>query len=188
MLTRILPIFVSICLTCGCSCPRDRSAPAAIKIDNISITADEYAEAFKNSAYAATDTPEARKEFLDNFVTRILILREAERTGMDKDPEFLKNVQFFWQQSLIKMALDKKIKELALHINVTDKEVRDYYEAGKDTEFAGRDLAGAYNDIKWSIINSKQKALLDDWIASIHKASKIDIDRKLLKTGGGYDG
>lgn len=180
MLTRIIPIFVSICLLCGCDTAK--KPPAAVKIDNINVTAAEYDEAFSNSPYAASDnTAEARKEFLNNFITRMLILREAERTGEDKNPEFLKNVQFFWQQSLIKMVLDRKIKEFSLHINVDDREVRDYYQANKDTEFAGKDLSAVYDQIKWLIMNKKQKALLDDWVSSLHGGSKIDIDYKLLK-------
>ncbi|MDD5427630.1 MAG: hypothetical protein PHI58_00115 [Candidatus Omnitrophica bacterium] len=180
MLTRIIPIFVSICLICGCGVSK-KEPPAALKIDNINITTAEFDDAFKNSPYGSSDTPEMRKEFLNNFVIRMLILREAERTGMDKNPEFLKNVQFFWQQSLIKMMLDKKIKELASHINVTDAEVTDYYQANKDTEFVSRELPAVYEQIKWIILNKKQKALLDDWANSLRTQSDIDINYKLLK-------
>lgn len=181
MLPRLIPVFISICLLCGCGQKDEK--PAAIKIDNIRITSGEYSEAFRNSPYASSDTPEARKEFLDNFITRMLILREAERTGMDKDPEFLKNVQFFWQQSLIKMVLDSKIKELASHVRVAESEVKNYYDANKDTEFKGQEMSAVYDRIKWMILNQKQKALMDDWVNSLKAESKITVNNDLLKTG-----
>jgi len=181
MLTRILPIFISICLICGCGPSRDKKPPAAIKIDKISVTAEEYDNAFRNSPYASSDNPEARKEFLGNFLTRMLLLREAERTGADKDPEFLKSVQLFWQQSLVKLMLDRKIKELASHVGVTDREVKDYYQANKDAEFQGRELPAVYDNIKWTILNGKQKALLDDWLNSLQNSSRIEINYGLLK-------
>lgn len=179
---KMLLIFLSLSLLYGCA-PANKKPPAAIKIDNIDITAAEYQDAFRNSPYASSGAPDAQKEFLNNFITRMLILREAERTGMDKDPEFLNNVQFFWQQSLIKLVLDKKIKELALHINVSDGEVKDYYQANKETEFKGQDLTAVYDQIKWLILNRKQKALLDDWVNSLHSGSKISVNKSLLKIG-----
>ena len=89
-------IFLSLFLLFGCA-PSNKKPPAAIKIDNIDITSAEYQDAFNSSPYASSNTPDNQKEFLNNFITRMLILREAERTGMDKDPEFLKSVQLFWQ-------------------------------------------------------------------------------------------
>ncbi|GEM_PF-1357483 len=177
---RIIPIFISICLICGCD-TANKGEPAAIKIDNINITAAEYDEAFKDSPYASSGSPEARKEFLNNYVVRMLMLREAERTGVDKNPEFLKNVQLFWQQSLVKMMLDRKIKEIASHVAVSDSEVKDYYQTNKDTLFKEKDLPAAYGEIKWLILNGKQQALLDDWLNSLRSSSEIDIDYKVLK-------
>ena len=175
-------IFLSLFLLYGCE-SANKKPPAAIKIDNIEITAAEYRNAFKDSPYASSVAPDAGKEFLNNYITRMLILREAERTGMDKNPEFLKNVQFFWQQSLIKLVLDKKIKEIALHIKVSDSEVKDYYQANKDAEFKAQDLAAVYDQIKWLILNRKQKALSDDWVNSLHSESKISVNKSLLKIG-----
>ena len=180
MLTRIIPIFIAVCLICGCGSRAEKKS-AAIKIDNINITANEYAEAFKNSPYASSDTPEARKEFLNNFITRMLIFREAERIGMDKNPEFLNSIQFFWQQSLLKLMLDRKIKELSLYIRVDDREIKDYYQANAAVEFSGRDLPAVYDEIKWIVLNKKQKTLMDDWINSLRSASKIDVNYRLLK-------
>ena len=180
MPSRIIPIFLSICLLCGCGRATDKKSPS-IKIDNIKISANDYEDAFQNSSFAASDTPESRKEFLDTFISRMLILRQAQRTGMDKDPEFLKSVERFWQQSLVKMVLDKKIKELSSHVRVDDTEVKSYYQANKNSEFAGQELSVVYDKIKWTILNKKQQALLNDWLDSLRVNTKIDMDTKFLQ-------
>ena len=50
-------------------------------------------------------------EFLKNMITQKLILLDAERRGLDRDPQFLKMIENFWQQSLLTFALQEKTKE-----------------------------------------------------------------------------
>ena len=112
---------------CGCA----KKEKEVIKINDIEITREEFEAAFKSSSLA--DEGEAkRKEFLDIFISRKLMLVEAQRLGLDKDPKFLQNVQLFWEQSLLKLVLEKKMNELSLVINVDNKEVIDFYDKLKE--------------------------------------------------------
>jgi hypothetical protein len=158
---------------------KDKSSPA-IKIAGTTFTADEFEELFKNSPYAIVGNAEARKEFLDNLITRILILKEAEKLGLDKDANFLKSVEFFWQQSLLKLTIDKKTKELALNVRIEDKEVRDYYELHKDKEFKNKAPEEVYSEIKWLLLMNKQRAALEVWMDSLKEKSKVEINYEAL--------
>ena len=174
-------IFVFLALFLLYGCESSKTPPAAIKIDKINITTEEFEDAFKNSPYATENSEASRKEFLNNYVTRLLILKEAEKVGLDKEPSFLKNVQFFWQQSLIKMMLDRKIKDLSTSIRVTDSEIKTYYDSHKESEFKDKELSSVYEKIKWLVLNDKQKKSMDAWLNSVKGASRISIDYKLLK-------
>jgi len=162
-------------------CGQSKKPPAAIKIGKADISANEFDTAFKNSSFSTADTPASRKDFLDNFIMRRLIVLEAKDAGLDKDPEFMKNAEFFWQQSLVKMMVDKKIKELSSKIRVNDSDVKNYYEIYKDAEFTGAPLAQVYDRIKWIILNKKQKEAMDMWLNSLKSKSKVNINYKLLK-------
>ncbi|MFQ5680847.1 MAG: hypothetical protein ACE5GG_02175 [Candidatus Omnitrophota bacterium] len=151
----------------------------AIKIGRIEVTAREFEDAF-NSSSSARETPTARKEFLDTFISRKLILKEAERKGLDKDPEFLKDVQLFWEQSLLKLMLSRKMKELSTDIRVDEDEVRDYYSTHRDKEFSGKSIAEVRDKIKWLLFNQKQKKALQHWADSLKTKARIDIDYKAL--------
>ncbi len=179
MFKKILAFFLMVCFLCGCQC--SPKPPAAIKIGNIIVTADGFERAFKGSPYAAEDTSDSRNQFLSNYITRLLILKEAEKTGLAKDPEFLRSVELFWQQSLIKLMLDKKIKEMSLNAKVTDKEIGDYYKERKETEFKESVLGQVYDKIKWAILNKKQTDAMDSWLSSLKNSSNIDINYDILK-------
>jgi len=177
MLNKIILTFLSVCLLYGCQAS-DKS-PTVINIGHSNITLHEFETAFNNSPYAVEDSKLSRKDFLDIYLVRIMILKQAEKTGMDKDPEFLKDVESFWQQSLIKMVLDKKIKEISAGLKVDDKEIEDYYKTHK-VEFVNQELAAVRDDIKWVLLNNKQKDAMASWVDSVKKSSKVDINYKLL--------
>jgi len=75
------------------------------------ITKDEFDEAYKNSAYGRQHNQFYRSAFLNNMITQKLILLDAQRRGLDRDPQFLKMVENVWQQSLLTFALQEKTKE-----------------------------------------------------------------------------
>ena len=78
---------------------------------NYVITRQEFAEAYRDSSYGAQGTLASRKIFLNNMINQKLILLDAEKKGLDKNKEFLKMVEHFWQQSLLTMAMQNKVQE-----------------------------------------------------------------------------
>lgn len=97
----------------GCQC-RQAEQPKEIvaKVNNYEITKDEFDREFRESGYGRSNTPASRKEFLNNLIDRKLILQDAQQQGLDKEAGFLRMIEKFWEQSLLKVALDKKIKEV----------------------------------------------------------------------------
>ncbi|MFH1752805.1 MAG: hypothetical protein ABH875_01360, partial [Candidatus Omnitrophota bacterium] len=102
---------------------------------------------------------------------------------MHRDPAFLKDVEFFWQQSLLKMMLDVKAKELSLDLSVDDVRIRDYYYLHKNTDFKDNALEEVYGQIQWILLKTKQQDTVQDWLDSLEKKTEIKIDHKLLKIG-----
>ena len=151
----------------------------AITINNLSITPQEFEESFKISHFAEKSVS-SRKEFLDNLITKKLILEKAEEMGLDKDPAFLKDVQIFWEQSLLKLVLSRKINQLSARIRINDKEVDNYYRRNKEKLFAGKALPDVYSRIKWLLFKRKQSQAIREWVSSLRENAKIKIDYKML--------
>ncbi|MCF7908631.1 MAG: hypothetical protein K9L86_07175 [Candidatus Omnitrophica bacterium] len=170
---RAIPVIIMILLVVGCGLA-DKEHPV-ITIGNIEVSKQEFKQALNSSLSRSSDV-ESQRDFLDQFISRKLILNEAERLGLDKDPEFLKDVQLFWEQSLLKLALSKKIKELAVGIQVNDQDIRRYYKKNKDSQFPEKELAQVYDQIKWVILNEKQREAINQWAESLKTKVKINID------------
>jgi peptidyl-prolyl cis-trans isomerase C len=161
----------------GCS-TKPKSLPV-VRVGDVSLTASEFEDLFKHSVYGIDDSAASRKDFLDNYIVRIVILKEAERLGLDKDPDFLKAVELFWQQALLKRVIERKTNELALNLKVEDREVKEYYEKHKE-DFKDRAFADVYAEIKWFLVRAKQRNLLTTWIDSLKKQTKIKVDYKAI--------
>lgn len=175
-------ILLSVLFIFGCTDkPRDKKILA--KVNNYEISEEEFEEEFKASLYGNVDTLESRNEFLNNMIDRKLILQNAQREGLDKDESFLKMIERFWEQSLLKLSLDKKTKEIAgSRPLVTDKMIKDEYDKLLKEGKADRAYDQMYNQIKWELTKDRESQLINDWICQLHKKAKIRINYDLLKT------
>jgi len=94
----------------GCQAKDSQQAVVA-RVGSYVITVDEFEDAYRNSAYGREHNPFYRSAFLKNMINQKLILLDAQHRGLDRDPQFLKMVESFWQQSLLTYALQEKTKE-----------------------------------------------------------------------------
>ena len=81
-------ILLIILILSGVSC--DVKNETVIAIDDIKITKTEFEEAFNMSRFASME--KGREVFLDSYIDKKLILKEAENMGLDKEPEFLSDI------------------------------------------------------------------------------------------------
>jgi hypothetical protein len=167
-----------ICLLMSSGCAKKEKP--AITIGSIGITAEEFEQAYQKVRISRSGEI-SRKDFLNSFVTRKLILHEAEILGLDKDPQFLESLQVFWEQSLFKLVLARKLNELALVCRVSEKEISDYFQRHKENDFQGKELAEVHDQIKSLIYRIKQQLELQRWTASLKKNAIINIDYGLLR-------
>lgn len=172
-------IFALVGYGCAKSVPDKRQIIA--KINNYEITKEEFNEEFKLSPNSRTDTLDSRKEFLNTLVNRKLILQDAQSKGLDKDKDFLKMVERFWEQSLLKLVLDRKSKETAGLVIVSDKEIEAVYNKLKADGKTDKTYEQAYSQLKWEIVRAKETRILGDWMASLRNKSNIKLDLELLK-------
>jgi hypothetical protein len=176
IMKKLVLLGLAVLLVSSCGWLKKEEKPA-VSIGKVRISAGEFQRAFEASGFARDG---GKKGFLETFISRKLILLEAERLGLDKDPEFLRGVQDFWEQSLLKLALSKKIKELVSAVDISEEEVQSYYRKNKEQEFADKEFEQAHDRIKWQLLRDKQETAIEDWADSLRKDARIIIDYKLL--------
>ena len=177
----ILLFFILVLVGYGCSRPAADKRQIIAKINNYEITQEEFIEEFQLSPNNRNDTVDSRKEFLNTLVNRKLILQDAQSKGLDRDKDFLKMVERFWEQSLLRLVLDRKSKEVAGTVIVTDKEIKTVYDKLKTDGKIDKSYEQSYGQLKWEILRAKETRMLGDWMNSLRNKSDIKLNLDLLK-------
>lgn len=165
----------------GCSRVPKENKQTLARVNNYEITQEEFEEEFKESAYGRNDTLESRKEFLGNLINRKLILQDAQAGGLDKGKDFLRMIERFWEQSLLKLSLDKKTKEVAGSAFVGDKIIEETYQKMLKEGKTERTYEQMYNQIKWEITRLKETQFMNEWMDGLRKKADIKINYDLLR-------
>ena len=173
-------IMVMMCLVFCCEMGCSPKEKPALSIGSINISAQEFEAAYKDGKIQ-TGRDLSRKEFLDLYINRKLFLKEAEALGLDKDPLFLQSLQLFWEQSLMKSIIARKINESTVVIRISDKEILDFYDRHKDTDFAGKQLDEVKTQIKVLLFQVKQKIELQNWMKNLRARTTVTIDYDQLQ-------
>jgi peptidyl-prolyl cis-trans isomerase C len=104
------------------------------KIGDTTITVGEFADRLASqSPYlrARYQSPERRREFLDNMVRFELLALEAKKRGQDKLPEVQRVREQMMVQQMMKELFDDQGVKLS---DISDKEIQEYYDKNP-TEF-----------------------------------------------------
>lgn len=186
---KIIPIFIISLFIVGCS-GNGKSKDLAVKINNYEISQAEFEQEFQNSIFGRVDTPESRKEFLDNLINRILILQDAQNKGLDNDPKFLKIVEKFWVQSLLKLALEKNARDLDQLVSVDDQTVKKAYQKMAAEGKTTKTYEEMYKQLRWELVNIKKTQVMNEWFSKLRNNSDIRVNKNLILKvkQGGRDG
>ena len=177
---KYLAVFLAILFIAGCSA-KPKGKDVLAKINNYEITSEEFETAFKNSSLGLRNTPESRREYLDNLINQKLILQEAQKKNMDKEQSFLKAVERFWEQTLLKIALDDKTAQISGSVQVSDDEVKLAYEKLPDAERAGRDYKELSGKLRWELKKAKEAREFENWLVELRRKADITVNYGLIK-------
>jgi len=98
------------------------------KVGDRTITVGDFADRLASqSPYlrARFESPERRKEFLDNLVRFELLVYEAKRLGYGEEPEIVRARRNAMIQQMVKKEVDEPLEGL----EITDEEVQAVYDA-----------------------------------------------------------
>ena len=167
----------------GCiSRPAKAAAPVLARVNGYEILADEFEEGFMTSAFSArADKLEARREYLGTLVNQKLILLDAQKKDLDKDPDFLRSVERFWAQSLLTTAMGIKTLELHRGVRVQDEEIRGIYAGMVKDGVTDKPFDAVYPQIKWQAEKQLEARLLEQWVQGLRASAVVSVDENVLR-------
>lgn len=99
-----------ICFCFGCS-REAREKKVVARINNYVMTVEDLEDEIKYSSYAAEETQDLQ-DLLDLAIRREILIQEAQRQDLDKQKSFMKTIERYWRQTLIKELLEEETKRI----------------------------------------------------------------------------
>ena len=166
------------------SCSKKPDGKVLVTMEGEKITLDEFNKALDKipmnmKMLVATDS--GKRSYLDNLITKKLLLREARKDKIDGDKEFQDRLEEIKDQLLIESLLKKK---LTAETKVSDEDLKKYYDAHreefkKEGEISTRHIVVKTEDEAKQILARVQKG--EDFA---ELARKYSIDPGAKTSGG----
>jgi hypothetical protein len=153
-------IFLAGVITGCCKSPETNTCRAdrvVAKINNYELTVDDFrdeARLIAPNLRLSADADNAKDGILNELITKKVLLQEAQRQNFDKDRQFMKEIERYWEQALLKFLMKKKIDEFSKKIDPN------------------------------IIYDNRQKLMqseLDKWVTDVRSSAKVTVYKKNLK-------
>ncbi len=103
------------------------------KVNEAEVTAEDFERQLKqlpsHLAAKTMSTEEGKKKFLEDLISRELLIQEARQKGLNNDPSILQRINDLKERMVLELFLTKEIEE---KITVSDDEVRDFYNTHEE--------------------------------------------------------
>ena len=163
--------------------PQDPSKALAV-INGKEITVGEFdlrwsqMPDFARKSYAS---PEGRKKFLEELITRELLLQEAKKRGFDRDRTLVERVERFKERSI----LDNLMKEeVDSRVTVAQEEIKNFYALHSESFTAPREVRVSHILVKTEADAFDLKKRLDQGEDFAGLARKVSLDLATRYKGG----
>ncbi len=176
-------LMIMLCVTMlGCGKTEKATSKILVQINNYQVTLDEFNEGFAYSAFAShTDQEAARLEYLNNIIDQKVVLLDAQKKNIDKQKDFLRSIEKFWEQSLLTDAMGMKMREVSAKSYVSEDQIRQLYEQMLKEGIATKSYQEMHAQIRWQAEKQAESQVLKAWVENLRKKAKITIDKDLLK-------
>ena len=175
---------IVMCFVFIAGCSAGNNGPdkkVAVEINKYKMTVEDIKYEFKNAPYDEADllkTDKGRRKYLDGLIDKEVLLQEAQRHGIDREKDFMKSIENYWEQALLRILLERKSKEISGLIHVYDNEIEDYYrDSGEKLP-----LSKVKNEITDIIKQKKETDAMNAWIEELKKKSYIKVNGEVLNS------
>ncbi len=153
--------------------PEDKDVVA--RINNRVITKTEFEDSLAR-AEAMTHVKKDRRSFLQDMISKELLIQEAEKMGLDKDESFRRSIQNYYEQTLLKNLINRKMD--MIKVSVTDKEIEDYYN---NMDKPRPPFSEVKDKIRAALEEKNKQQALEAWFNNLKEKASIKINEALVR-------
>jgi peptidyl-prolyl cis-trans isomerase C len=167
----------------SCTKEGDNEMPVA-QVDKTPISLKKFNQQWARAAAMPQlnyQGPEGKQRLLDELVKRELILQEARRKGLDKDPALEEEVSTFRENLILQKFLKTEIEN---KVTISDEEIKAFYDNNMNQMRSQEE-----SQVSHILVKTEREA--EDLLAKLKKGSRFDslakqysIDPGSRKSGG----
>lgn len=121
---KLITLIALFCIAClvsyGCGIRKEKQGRVLAKINNYIFTVDDFKDELQHSPYAGYAKLDKRR-FLESKIREEILVQEAQRQGLDRNKTFMKAIERYWKQTLIKELLQKETKAIQGEVTSENK-------------------------------------------------------------------
>lgn len=134
--------------TTGSSSSAGKDAKLLVTVNGTKVTTEDFdreVKALPDYIRAMANTPQGKKELLDNLVMRELILQQAAKDGLDKGKDLEERMAEVKKRIVVDLFLKKKVETEA---KISDEELKGFYEKNLDKFKSGEQIRASHILVK----------------------------------------
>lgn len=188
ILWAIIPLLAALISMNAAGCGKNKKPEERLvaKINNYDLTVQDFQDEARTIApnkYLPQDEEKAKEEILDDIIIKKILLQEAQAENFDKDRAFMKEIERYWEQALLKILIRTKMQNFAQMIKVTDEEVKKEYDRLlKEESSSMESFTKVEPDLRREVLRRKVKEAFDKWLETVKKNAKVVKYKENIKT------
>ena len=185
--TFLLLVMIALLGLTACS---DQEAPKGeviAKINDYEMTRDEFYKRLAEEARYYDHMQMDRsiiEAYLEQSIRKELLIQEAVRRKLDREENFMRSIERFWENTLIRNVLEVQSEELKKKVFVSEEEIRSAYKEIKELDPNAAPLEELRERISQSLYDEKLTKAIDDWVDDLRAEADIVVDKTMLDASG----
>ena len=175
---------IILCFSIFC-CAQEKieEKKALAKINDYVLTLDEFQVQLAQELKLDREfklTKEAKNEFLDQLITKEILIQEAKRRKLDRKEKFIKAIERYWESTLIRDLMEMEGQKIEKRTVVSQEEIEMRYKEMKNLDENQPPLESIRQKISEKIMEDKKSSMLEEWVNHLKKKAMIEINQELL--------
>jgi len=153
------------------------------KINDYHLTLNEFEQQLAGDMEMEPDfklTPESKKKFLDQLIRKELLIQEAMRLKLDRREPFIRAIERYWQQTLIRDLIEMKGEEISKRVAISEAEIEARYKTMKAANANVLPLEEMRDEIVAQLKEEQKTQKLKEWIEELKNTATIEINNEVL--------
>ena len=178
-----LLLFMLCCLLLCCTQEKKAANKTFAKINDYVLTLDEFQTQLAQEVRLDKDfklTKEAKQAFLDQLITKEILIQEAKKQNLDEKEKFIRAIERYWESTLIRDLMEAEGQKIEKRTVVSEEEIEKRYNDMKKSDKNLPQIDSIRHEISKKIIEDKKQRLLEEWSNQLKNKAKIYINKELL--------